>query len=146
MANVHDVAAYILRQKGLMPAMKLHKLLYYCQAWSLIWEDKPIFQEVIEAWANGPIVRELYARHRGMFTIPNWPDGDAVALVENEASTIDAVLKFYGDRSSQWLSDLVHREDPWHDARAGLAPGERGSKEITHAAMAEYYGSILAEG
>lgn len=144
MANVHDVAAYILRQKGSLTAMKLQKLVYYSQAWSLVWEDKPIFQEVVEAWANGPIVRELYARHRGMFIVPSWPDGDAVALVENEASTIDGVLNFYGDRPSQWLSDLVHREDPWKDARAGLTAGERGSTEITLAAMAEYYGSILA--
>jgi len=52
------------------------------------------------------------------------------------------VLKFYGDRTAQWLSDLTHRERPWKEARKGLAPGERGNREITHQAMAGYYSSI----
>jgi len=43
----------------------------------------------------------------------------------------------------QWLSDLTHQEDPWCNARAGIPDGERGSQEIRHAAMAEYYGSLL---
>ena len=34
-----DVAAYILRKQGTLPAMKLQKLVYYSQAWSLVWDD-----------------------------------------------------------------------------------------------------------
>ena len=49
MANVFDVAACILKQKGPMTAMKLQKLLYYSQAWSLVWDEKPLFPERIEA-------------------------------------------------------------------------------------------------
>ena len=33
--SVHDVAAYILKKQGEMSAMKLQKLVYYSQAWSL---------------------------------------------------------------------------------------------------------------
>ena len=33
---VHDVVKYILNQTGPIPAMKLQKLVYYCQAWSLV--------------------------------------------------------------------------------------------------------------
>ena len=29
--------------------MKLHKLLYYCQAWNLVWEDKKLFNEKIKS-------------------------------------------------------------------------------------------------
>lgn len=32
MANVSDVASYILKKKGSMSAMKLQKLVYYSQA------------------------------------------------------------------------------------------------------------------
>ena len=32
--------------------MKLQKLVYYSQAWSLIWDEKPLFEEEIEAWAK----------------------------------------------------------------------------------------------
>jgi len=142
MATAHDVASYILDQAGTMTAMKLQKLVYYCQAWSLVWDDRPIFRSRIEAWANGPVVPALYKKHRGKFKVEGLPDGDSTRLSATERETVDAVLGFYGSRSSHWLSDLTHREAPWRDARAGLAPGERGSTEISHAAMAEYYGSL----
>jgi len=142
MANVHDVAAYILEKHGTMTAMKLQKLVYYCQAWSLVWDEKPIFPEKIQAWANGPVVYELYDQHRGQFQVAHWSAGNPEALTKKEKETVDSVLGFYGDKPSQWLSDLTHNEDPWRDARKGLAPGMRGNEEITLAAMAEYYGSI----
>ena len=56
MATAHDVAAYILQKKGEMTAMKLQKLVYYSQAWSVVWDERPLFHEKIEAWANGPVV------------------------------------------------------------------------------------------
>jgi uncharacterized phage-associated protein len=144
MASVHDVAAYVLRKMGTMTAMKLQKLVYYCQAWSLVWEEKPLFKARIEAWANGPVVPQLYQVHRGAFKVTRWPQGDPVAFEHdaNEKSTIDAVLEFYGGQSSQWLSDLTHGEDPWKNARRGLPPGAPCKNEITTAAMAEYYGSL----
>lgn len=144
MANVHDVAAYILQKQRHMSAMKLQKLVYYAQAWHLVWEDRPLFSARIEAWANGPVCPDLYAEHRGRFAIQ---DGDlgplpAGALDRTEITTIDSVLGFYGPQSAMYLSDLTHREAPWAEARGGLAPGRRSSAEITPAAMAEYYGSL----
>ena len=142
MARADDVAAYILEQLGSVTAMKLQKLVYYSQAWSLVWDERPLFQARIEAWANGPVVPALYASHRGQFRIATWPKGDPRRLKTSERETVDAVLKFYGDKSSQWLSDLTHRERPWLEARANLLPGERGEALITLASMAEYYGSL----
>ena len=55
------------------------------------------------------------------------------------------MLKFYGDKSSQWLSDLTHIEAPWRDARRGLAPTDRGQREITTAAMHEYYSGLSSD-
>lgn len=142
MASAHDVAAYILEKRRPLSAMKLQKLVYYSQAWSLVWDDRPLFRERIEAWANGPVVRELYDRHRGMFEIHEWPGGDPRALDEDARSTVDAVLEFYGGRNAQTLSDMTHNEEPWKEARRGLPDGLRGDSEITLASMAEYYGSL----
>ncbi len=143
MATVHDVAAYILQKHGPMTAMKLQKLVYYCQAWALVWDEKPMFAERVEAWANGPVVRELYDRHRGVFRVDRW-EGDPDALNADEKDTIDKVLEFYGKMSSQELSDLTHRELPWQNARISLGPGQRGNQEITHAEMAEYYSGLVS--
>lgn len=43
MANVLDVAAYVLAKRGPMTAMKLQKLVYYSQAWHLVWDEEPLF-------------------------------------------------------------------------------------------------------
>ena len=144
MATAHDVAAYILQRMGEMTAMKLQKLVYYSQVWSLVWDERPLFRSRIEAWANGPVVPALYQEHRGQFKVHEWPRGNPKALSPGAIETIDAVLAFYGKKSSQWLSDLTHSERPWREARGSLAPGERGTQEITLASMHEYYSGLAA--
>jgi uncharacterized phage-associated protein len=143
--SVFDVAAYILdkQPKGHpLTAWKLQKLVYYCQAWSLVWDEQPLFKEKILAWANGPVVRELYAQHKGLFYVKKLPEGSSRNLSANQRDTIDQVLKVYDEKTAQWLSDLTHSETPWIEARTGLKPGERGKAEINLSTMHEYYGSI----
>ena len=142
MASVLDVAAYILEKQGEMTTMKLQKLVYYSQAWSLVWDEKPLFSADIEAWANGPVCRKLYAAHRGEFRISSIEGGTSRALDEAETETVDAVLCFYGDKGSHWLSQLTHMEAPWKDARGDVKPGQRCSEVISHDSMAEYYDSL----
>lgn len=141
--RAHDVAAHILHRYGRpMTTWKLQKLVYYCQAWSLVWDEEPLFTEKIEAWANGPVVRELYEEHRGQFKIDDWPAGNPSTLNESKKETVDSVLRYYGNMTGQQLSDLTHRETPWRLARQGLALDEHGAREITHESLYEYYSSI----
>lgn len=142
MANVYDVAAYILRKVGSVTSMKLQKLVYYAQAWSLVWDETPLFEERIEAWANGPVVPVLYECHKGEFRLQSISEGDPDKLSDNQQDTIDKMLEFYGDKTSQWLSDLTHKEDPWIEARAGIPAGQRSNQEITRASMMEYYSGL----
>jgi uncharacterized phage-associated protein len=142
MASAHDVAAYILAKCEPMSTWKLQKLVYYSQAWHLVWEDEALFSEPIEAWANGPVVRALYRVHAGTFRVTSWKHGRRSNLTPAQRESIDAVLRFYGDKSGHWLSELTHQEAPWRKARVGLAPNERGSRRITHGSMVEYYGSL----
>lgn len=144
MTDVRDVAEYILRTAGTMTAMKLQKLCYYAQAWHLVWEDRPLFDNEIQAWANGPVSPRLYACHRKQFTVSA---GDITPtpkeLDASEKESIDTVVQYYGKRSAMELSQLTHAEDPWKDARGDLPAGARCQTEITPAAMAEYYGSLV---
>nr|WP_321461070.1 type II toxin-antitoxin system antitoxin SocA domain-containing protein [uncultured Cohaesibacter sp.] len=149
MAHVMDVAAYILSKMGPMTAMKLQKLVYYSQAWALVWDEEPLFDADFEAWANGPVCVELYQAHRGCFKVsPDTPIFDRAwenKLSAEQIESIDAVLEGYGNKSAQWLSDLTHLEDPWKDARVGVAPLERSNAIISKASIAEYYSSIPNE-
>jgi uncharacterized phage-associated protein len=146
MASAHDVAAYILKARGPMSSMKLQKLLYYSQAWHLVWDEEPLFRERIQAWANGPVVYEVFRRHRGQFTVhPPWPKGDPANLTDSERETVDAVLHSYGDLTGRKLSALTHDEAPWREAREGLAPTERSSVPISLDRMQDFYASLDAD-
>ena len=143
--QVFDIAAYILERIGTMTTMKLQKLVYYSQAWSLVWDEKPLFEEAIEAWANGPVVRDLFDYHRGMYEISAMPIGNPRLLNQEQQETVDAVLDYYGDKSAQWLIDLTHIEGPWKQARKGLPPLERGSRVMSLDMIADYYSSLSVE-
>lgn len=137
MASVLDVAAYILEKHGPMTTMKLQKLVYYSQAWSIVWDDDALFPEEIEAWRNGPVVRRLYDAHKGEFRVAKIAGGNPTTLSVEQRATVDEVLNFYGGKSAQWLSDITHLEEPWKEAWS------RGANTtITKEKLAEYYSSI----
>ena len=88
------------------------------------------------------MVPALYRYHKGEFQISAWPHGNPEKLTPNEQETVNKVLKFYGHRTPQWLSDLTHMEAPWIKARKGVAPGDSCQNEITLESMSDYYASI----
>jgi uncharacterized phage-associated protein len=143
--NILSVAKYILEKQGTMTTMKLQKLCYYSQAWSLVWDEKPLFDEEFEAWANGPVSPELFNYHRGKFVISaNDITGNIDELSSEQKETVDTVLKYYGEKEPNWLSELTHKERPWKEARekANAAVGERCNEVITKESMQSYYGGI----
>ena len=143
MANVFDTAKYILEARGRMSTMKLQKLCYYAQAWSLVWDDCELFPEDFEAWANGPVIPALYQKHKGIFKIsPRSLGGNPNALTPAQKETVNAVCHAYSTLNAQELSDLTHSEAPFINARHGLAPDERGHNAISLADMSEFYSSL----
>ncbi len=147
--SVFDVAKYILEKQGKMTAMKLQKLMYYSQCWSLVWDEEPLFKAKIEAWANGPVCPALYRVHKGKFKVTSADiEGDSSKLGENARETVDAVLKGYGGKPAQWLSDLTHLEEPWQKARkrARAKPGQNSKEAIIYADMHEYYSGVAQTG
>lgn len=144
MATIFDVAKYITERTGEVSAMKLQKLMYYAQAWSLVWEEERLFTDDFQAWANGPVLPTLYARHRGMFKVDAslFAEASSDNLTDAERGNIDKVLAFYGDKTAQWLSNLTHQENPWLHARGDLPAGASSEVVIPQAAIHEYYSSL----
>jgi uncharacterized phage-associated protein len=103
--------------------MKLQKLLYYSQAWSLV-------------------VRKAFKTYQGQYKVSSALEGDKTSLSEDERGTVDAILRFNGDKEGFYLSELTHKVDPWTDVRKGLAPGDKSDREITKASMRDYYSSL----
>ena len=117
MATIFDTARFILEVCGKMSMMKLQKLCYYAQVWSLVWDDAPLFDEDFQAWRNGPICPELFARLEGKFscTADDIP-GNSSMLNDIQRETLRLVLDHYGGKDMQWLSQLTRMEDPWKQA------------------------------
>lgn len=145
MANVFDVAKYILENTGEISTYKLQKLCYYSQAWNLVWHDIPLYDSPIMAFAHGPVIKELYDYHKGQFSIKSSDIKKCKLsniLTDSEKDTINRVLQFYGNKTAQWLSDLTHMEEPWRNARKGIPDGQPSSKVISLSDMMEYYSSL----
>lgn len=132
MAQVVDVAAYILEDLGTVSTMKLQKLAFYSQAYYLVEHGTPLFPEEFEAWANGPVAPDLFRRHRGEFVITRGFFGPVRedALSEDEQEAVDHVVNRLKSWSGARLSELTHSEAPWQVTRAGLAPNARSQRLI----------------
>lgn len=125
--------------------LKLQKLVYYAQAWSYTLFDKKLFSNKIEAWAHGPVVRNLWERFRG---IPKDTPLKIKANVndnefdENTFALLNDIISVYGEHSGGHLEKLTHSESPWINARGNCLPHEKCANEISLKSMKEYYSTI----
>lgn len=147
MAHVQDVAAYIVGKLGSISAMKLQKLCYFAYGYHLAWEERPLFPEHFEAWANGPVCRPLYAMHRLQFTVsPGDIKGNPDVLDADEKESVDLVLRGYGDFSAHQLSAMTHAAGPWVAARrrAGAGPLDSSTERLTDQEIFEFFDALTA--
>ncbi len=134
-----DVAKVIIDQIGAVDQTKLQKLLYYCQALSLVWYGAPLFPERIEAWSNGPVVAEFWRRHAYEAYIVAVPEARPPLDPHRTALLVSQILKSFGKLSGTQLSELTHREVPWQAARGSLPDTARSSAGIDLGTIRDYY-------
>lgn len=141
--SVFDVAKYILHKNGPMSTMKLQKLCYYCQAWSLVWDENELFPEEFQAWTNGPVCKELFVATQGKYKVDeNDEPGNMDKILPEQKQTIDKVVSYYSVHDAQWLSELTHLEEPWKIARGDTPMGSKCHNIISKESMAIYYGGL----
>lgn len=145
--NIFDTAKYVLYKMGTTTTLKLQKLLYWANAYSMVWTGKPIFQEDFQAWSGGPVCPELERATRDKFsiTIEDIKYGNINNLNDDQRETIDLILKYFGKKKPYTLTCLVKSEDPWILARHNVPAGYPSDKIITKKSMQRYY-SIVGEG
>jgi uncharacterized phage-associated protein len=146
MCNVFDTAKYILSEIGEVSTMKLQKLCYYSLVEGLTSPNGvAIFPEKIEAWANGPVCRDLWNLHKGLFyidksKIPNSLLSKKEIPVEYKRY-INLAIEKYGDLSGAELSAKSHGEKPWQDAIKNVNSVKNSTRIITHKVIIDYYGA-----
>lgn len=147
--TIFDVADYFLSKLNIdvgssITPLKLQKLVYYAQAWSLVWDSKPLFEENMEAWAHGPANLELYNKYKpyGRNSIEPVGEINLNMFTEEQMETMDVIWDSYGDYDGKYLEKLTHQEDPWILARGDCPPGGYCNNIITLDSMKEYYSKI----
>ena len=93
----------------------MQKLLYYAQGWHLALEGSPLFTDNVEAWAHGPVCKEVYHAYKSYgwdsvpFTTP------AAKLTDVTKTFIAKIWNAYGQYSGKALEEMTHAESPWKD-------------------------------
>ncbi|MEW5773143.1 MAG: type II toxin-antitoxin system antitoxin SocA domain-containing protein [Thermodesulfobacteriota bacterium] len=156
MATLNDVSDYIIAkcvEGGVgLNLLKLQKLVYYCQAWSLAFNRGPLFPGRFQAWVHGPVCRDLYDRFNATKSLYSPVDSadimagfDAGRVGPEERQLIDAVLNSYAGFSGDQLETMTHTESPWLEARKGYAPMDRCEVELNENTMKEFYAARLKQ-
>lgn len=145
MLKALDVAHYFLnrvdREVGdVITNLKLQKLVYYAQAWSMVFRGEPLFDEPVQAWVNGPVVYSLWKEYQA-YEKAAIPDNPSVTqeLQKDEIKVLQVVWVTYGELSASKLWKLSHSEAPWNNAREGLAPHDSSQNPIDPDDMKNYY-------
>ncbi|MDR5616831.1 type II toxin-antitoxin system antitoxin SocA domain-containing protein [Arsenophonus sp.] len=120
MLTCFDVADYFLSrcddESGeLISNLKLQKLVYYAQGFSLALLKKPLFDESIEAWMHGPVIPDLYRKYKekGNQALPAPEAINFTKFSEEIIDLLDEVYHIYGQFSAWKLRNLTHQESPW---------------------------------
>lgn len=148
--SANEIAKWILasidREAGdAITHLKLQKLVYYAQAWSLALRGEPLFDEELRAWAHGPVADSIFQeyKHLGWEAIP--APTDVPNLSEEVREHIGSVIEVYGDFSAKHLEKMTHAEGPWKAARGNLSPEARSNAVIPKAHIAEFYRNLYEQ-
>lgn len=138
MYTAKDVAEYFIslvdEENGdFLTNLKIQKLLYYAQGFSLALNRVPLFQEPIVAWNLGPVVEELYEDYKqyGASPVPLPEDFDIEKFDGDTKELLNEVFEVYGQFSPTALVEMTHNETPWKKTPL--------KSEISHRKLQNYF-------
>jgi uncharacterized phage-associated protein len=134
----------------LITQMKLHKLVYIAYGWYIALTNERLFEDRIEAWEHGPVVKSLREEFKNFGREPITVKSivfDWETLEEQEPrvpskdydtnAVLDRVWESYKTFSAATLRNKTHEVgSPWHKAYKN---GDGYGSEIDDKDIAEHY-------
>jgi len=118
--------------------LKLNKILYYVQAWNLVKNGEPLFEDEIQAWDYGPVVPEVYQIYKccGKSPIQEPEESfDESRLNSDELDLLIDVYRYYGKYTGWALKEMTHEKgSPWDQVYE-----KNQNKPISLGIMKEYF-------
>lgn len=109
----------LAKQKGIfnISPMKLQKLIFYAQSWHLRLCEEELFNDPIERWQYGPVVRSVYDEFKSYGSYPitslaSDAQGFVPTIKPNDTTTKDflnRILDVYGQYTALQLSNMTHQ-------------------------------------
>jgi uncharacterized phage-associated protein len=152
MAKVLQVAEYFLThnkptERGPITPLKLQKLAYYAQGHALATLGRPLFEELMHAWEDGPVCASLYHRFKNFEAAPLDYMFETAAeerraretarkpFSSEEIDLMDNILACYGDYTAWTLRRMSHETTPWRKSFPG--------RLITRKSMKDFFSAML---
>jgi len=145
MKSCIDVANLFLkwanRDGDLITNLKMQKLVYYAQAWHLVYFKEILFKNTILAWDFGPVVPDVYHEFKCFSSSPikyKESGEEENGFGKEQIKFLNACYGTFIKYSAFELVNMTHNEDPWKDAY------KKGpSTEIFPEAMRKFYSGML---
>lgn len=145
---------YILAKHGPMEHLKLHKLIFYVEAYHLAYFETSLIDDNFQAWVHGPVVLPVWLNIKSLANVydsiqlkTEVKKESIEYLKENVTGSqfeiINDILDEFGSKSAYELECLTHEEEPWKNARKGLPPDNPSKNIISKKEMMEYYKTKL---
>ena len=122
--------------------LRLQKLLYYAQAWSLVLRESELYPEELEAWRCGPVAPTAFqALPGGRAGAPVPPDAFAAApdLSEDEAAFVRCVWEAHNPCSALQLTRMTREEAPWRKVWGDRPRDGTGNGPISMTDLEEFF-------
>lgn len=135
------VIAYLLKQCEDITPLALQKSIYYIQGFFYAFYGKFLFAEDCEAWAHGPVYRDIYARYANYHFDPisKIESFDSSIFTTQEKAILDSVIRNICCYSGKILEAFTHSESPWIDTRGDLPDGASSDKIINRQKIGDYF-------
>lgn len=106
--SIFDVANYFIalaaeEQNCIITLLSLQKLCFYANAWSLVWDHRPLFEETFTEGKYGPFNADLSYKYKACDSLPlSLKDANPSMdmFTEKQKDMMDAVWNAYGTHGS----------------------------------------------
>lgn len=120
--NIADYIIYELNNQNIeITHLKLQKLMYFCQKYSLKMYDRALFDDDFEAWVHGPVLPKIYKLYAkfGWESIPS--NSYTIFLFHKDKEIINYILEQHKFKKGKELEILSHKDGAWLEARSSLS-------------------------
>lgn len=144
-SKLESAAKYLLVETSEITPLALQKLLYFAQGFTKAFTKEYMFKEDCEAWAHGPVFREIYKKYKNCgyepVDVKVLPLTD-INLTQEEKELLDHIVLYFGCYSGKILKNMTHIEEPWRITRSKLINKISNNRTITKEEIGSYFNNV----